>query len=511
MEFEQLSEHDLQEAADRLNIDVPTSDVAYYRRIVDDSLSELACIHELEEPDLPPITRTHDVNRSSHRPADTENPHNAWITRCDIEADATGPLTGTTVGLKDSIALAGVEMTCGSTLFEGYIPEIDATVVDRLLDAGARITGKCNMESFAFSASSDTSDFGTVTNPEDPGRIAGGSSSGSAAAVAAGDVDVTLGCDQGASVRVPAACCGVVGLDPTTGLVPYTGIFPMDPTIDSVGPIAQTARETADVLSAIAGVDGLDPRQPPAVQTSEYPEAIGKGVDGLQIGVLQEGFEVEDTDERIVSTVMDALDTYEHLGAETSDVSLPLHHDAVSLGFVIWAYGALQTFTNGGQGALLDGWYDTDLMEAVGTRRRTRADSLPKGGKATLIAMQYLADHYGAVTYGRAQNLRYRLRNEVDELLSSVDVLALPTMPVLPFELESDDAATDRAQHTITLCRNTATSSLTNHPSISIPCGFVDGVPVGLLLIADHYDEQTLLRAADAFEKRIQEPEPQNL
>jgi amidase len=507
MVFTRPTAADLREAAARLRIDIPDDDFDYYRGVVDGSLAQLERIHELEEPALSDLEFVEELNepkgvdRPSYRPLDSENPHNAWITRCDVSRDVAGPLAGTTVGLKDSIALANVEMTCGSTLLEGYVPDVDATVVDRLLSAGARIVGKCNMESFAFSASSDTSDFGTVTNPEDPTRIAGGSSSGSAAAVAADEVDVALGSDQGASVRVPAACCGVVGLDPTPGLVPNTGVFPMDPTIDNVGPIARSTRAVAETLDVISGADNLDPRQPLTLRTDDYTATLGEPVDDLRIGVLEEGFAVEGTDPRVVDVVVDAIESYERLGVETTNVSLPAHVDAVSLGFMIWAYGAFQTFKNGGQGALLEGWYDTRLMDAFGKRRRDYADDLSKQGKATLVTMQYLSDRYSTATYGKAQNLRYGLRQEIDGLLSSVDLLALPTMPVVPFELDADESAVERATNTITLCRNTATSSLTANPSISVPCGTVDGVPVGLLLVADSYEEQTLLRAADAFER----------
>ncbi|MBX0297217.1 amidase [Haloarcula nitratireducens] len=505
MTFELPPADDLREIANQLALDISTADMEYYRTVVEESLDELEQVHELESPSLPPTQRQFGTDRSSYQPDKSENPHNAWITRCDVAADVSGPLDGTTIGLKDSIALAGVEMTCGSSLLEGYTPEIDATVVSRLLAAGARITGKCNMENFAFSASSETSDFGAVTNPAAPMRIAGGSSSGSAAAVAGEEVDVALGCDQGASIRVPAACCGIIGLDPTTGLVPYTGIFPMDPTIDSVGPMARTVREVAEVLDVIAGVDGLDPRQGPAVQTSDYTATLDDNVGDLEIGVLNEGFEGDATDDRVVEAVQDAVDTYERLGAETTAVSVPLHHDAVSIGFTIWAYGALQAFTNGGQGVHHDGWYDTDLMTAFAERRSTCADGLSEEGKATLIAMQHLADRHGGATYGRAQNLRFRLKREFDELLSTVDVLALPTMPILPFERRDDIPEVERTRRTITLCRNTATSSLTKHPSISIPYGSIDGVPVGVLLIADHYDEQTLLKTAAALQETATE------
>lgn len=489
--------------SDRINIDIPDEDGEYYENLAGQFFTDLERVIELEEPTRAPMETRHETPPSTYRPQGTENPHNIWITKCDVNQFDSGPLAGKSVGLKDSIALAGVEMTCGSKLLEGYVPEVNATVVERLLDAGASITGKCNMESFAFSASSDTSDYGIVTNPEAPDRIASGSSSGSAAAVAADEVDITLGCDQGASIRVPAASCGVVGLDPTSGLVPYTGIFPMDPTIDNVGPIANTVEDVATTLEIIAGRDGLDPRQPDDLPVREYTAGLDEDIADLQIGILQEGFELEASDPRVNETVRTAIDAFSRRGLETTDVSVPLHHDATSIGFLIWAFGGLQTFKQGGQGTLSDGWYDTHLMEQFSELRRERANALPKEAKATLVALEYMNSESGPAIYGKAQNLRHRIREQLDSLFESVDVVALPTMPTLPFEVPESNDDLEHASKTLTLCRNTVTSSLTGNPSLTVPAGSVEGVPVGLMFIADRFEEQTLLQVGRMFERDV--------
>src|SRR5262245_43573022 len=223
------------------------------------------------------------------RPPPEENALGAWYVKTRIEGAPSGPLAGRTVALKDNVMVAGVPMMNGTALLEGYVPPVDATVVTRILDAGGVVAGKAVCEAWCFSGGSHTADTGPVRNPHDPSRSAGGSSSGSGALVAGGEVDFAIGCDQGGSIRVPASFCGVVGLKPTHGLVPYTGILSLEPTIDHAGPITRTVADNALLLGAIAGPDGLDSRQAD-VRLDDYVGALGRGVRGLRIGVLREGF-----------------------------------------------------------------------------------------------------------------------------------------------------------------------------------------------------------------------------
>src|SRR3954470_21370193 len=222
-------------------------------------------------------------------PDEADNPLGAWYVQTEIHGAEDGPLAGRTVAIKDNTAVAGVPMMNGSHTLEGFVPSRDATVVSRLLAAGATITGKAVCEDLCFSGGSHTSRTGPVRNPWNTGRSAGGSSSGSAALVAAGDVDLATGGDQGGSGRIPSAYSGTVGHKPTHGLVPYTGAFPIEQTIDHIGPITRTVADAALMLTVLAGVDGLDPRQPTAVEAVDYAAALAEQATGLRIGVVTEG------------------------------------------------------------------------------------------------------------------------------------------------------------------------------------------------------------------------------
>src|SRR5881392_222749 len=219
-----------------------------------------------------------------YRPSADENPLNAWYQKCTIKGTSSGILAGKRIAIKDNVCVAGVPMMNGSSALEGYVPEFDATIVTRILDAGGEIVGKSVCEHLCFSGGSHTSDTGPVLNPHDPKRSAGGSSSGSAALVVSGECDLAIGGDQGGSIRIPSAYCGAVGHKPTYGLVPYTGVFPIELTLDHTGPIGRSAAEVALLLEAIAGRDGLDPRQSGAVRTEPYTKKLPGDVHGLRIG-----------------------------------------------------------------------------------------------------------------------------------------------------------------------------------------------------------------------------------
>src|SRR5437016_9297398 len=225
-----------------------------------------------------------------YRPEGAENRYNAWYVKTTVKGTQTGKLAGKTIVLKDNVCLAGVPMMNGASTLEGYVPDVDATIVTRMLDAGGTIVGKAHCEYFCFSGGSHTCAAGPVHNPRKPGYSAGGSSSGSAAVVAAGEVDMAIGGDQGGSIRIPASCCGVYGLKPTHGLVPYTGIMPIELTLDHTGPMTATVEDNALLLEVLAGPDGLDPRQYGGAIGKPYREALGRGAAGLKIAVVAEGF-----------------------------------------------------------------------------------------------------------------------------------------------------------------------------------------------------------------------------
>src|SRR5436190_6723646 len=254
-----------------------------------------------------------------HRPSTEENPHGAWYVTTSIKGKPGGKLGGRRVALKDNICLAGVPMMIGAELLEGYVPEVDATVVERVLDAGGEIAGKAVCEYYCVSGGSHTSSTGPVHNPRKRGYTTGGSSSGSAALVAAGDVDMAIGGDQAGSIRIPASHCGIVGLKPTFGLVPYTGIGPLEITMDVCGPMTANVHDNALLLEVIAGPDGLDSRQRD-VKVARYTDALGGGAGGLRIGVLAEGFGHPNSEPDVDAKVRTAADRFSKMGATVSEV-----------------------------------------------------------------------------------------------------------------------------------------------------------------------------------------------
>ena len=270
---------------------------------------------------LPPVLYP---RTAGYRPSPEENPLNAWYVKTEVRGAPRGPLHGRTVALKDNVCLAGVPMMNGASTLKGYTPDVDATIVTRLLDAGATITGKAHCEYFCLSGGSHTNATGPVVNPHKPGYSAGGSSSGSGALVANGDVDMAIGGDQGGSIRMPSAYCGCYGMKPTHGLVPYTGVMPIETTIDHTGPMTQNVRDNAVMLQAIAGADGLDPRQYDP-QVDDYTGAIGRGAGGLRIGLVKEGFGHANSEADVDAKVRAGAELLRRLGATVDEVSIPAH------------------------------------------------------------------------------------------------------------------------------------------------------------------------------------------
>src|SRR5919107_3071632 len=264
----------LREISAYYNLELSEADVESFLGLIEGTMVSYDRLDQLVEP-APEVRYPRSGGR---RPEPEENPLNAWYYKCSIEGAPEGLLSGKKVAIKDNVCVAGLPMMNGTAVLEGYVPETDATIVTRILDAGAEITGKAVCESLCFSGGSHTSDTGPVLNPRDHSRSAGGSSSRSAALVASGEVEMAIRGDQGGSIRLPAAWCGVYGLKSTHGLVPYTGIFPIELTLDHTGPIAATVEDVALLLSKIAGEDGLDPRQK-NVRTADYLKDLDGGVE----------------------------------------------------------------------------------------------------------------------------------------------------------------------------------------------------------------------------------------
>ncbi len=465
-----------------------------FASIIDERLDAYERLDELS-PSTPKITWN---ERNPNPSGDHSDPLNAFATRCHVPGADDGPLDGYEIGLKDNICLAGIEMTIGSKLFDGFVPSTDATIVKRMLDAGATITGKLNMEDMAHSGSGDICANGPVLNPYDDDYLAGGSSSGSGAAPGNGDVDVAIGGDQAGSIRIPAAWCGIVGHKPTHGLVPYTGIAGLGRTFDHAGPMATSVAECALVLDVIAGKDPLDPRQG-AVETDNYAEAVQEASPNMKIGVVTEGYNRTETEPKVDETVQDALDSFAAAGAEVTEVSIPMHRDGLSIWSGIGTEATAATVAGEGIGYFADGYYDTAMMDAFGRARRANADDFPPTMKISLLLGGYLSEKYRGHYYGKAQNLSRDLAAAYDDALSTVDVLAMPTTPQTAHKLRDDISRMELVERGMNMLQNTSPFDVTGHPAISVPAGTSDGLPVGLMFVAPKFEDAVALQAGAAF------------
>ncbi len=436
-----------------------------------------------------------------YQPSDAENPYNAWYYKSIVQGAPAGRLHGKTVALKDNVCLAGVPMMNGASTLQGYVPDIDATIVTRILDAGGAIMGKAHCEYFCFSGGSHTSALGPVVNPRKPGYSAGGSSSGSAALVAAGEVDMAIGGDQGGSIRIPSSYCGTIGMKPTHGLVPYTGIMPIELTLDHTGPITATVSDNALMLEVIAGPDGLDPRQV-AITTAPYTEALRTEIQDIKIGVVVEGFGQPGSEPDVDALVRRGADRFRAIGAYVDDVSIPMH----LTGPVIWSAiaheGATwQMMLGNGFGMNWRGLYVTSLHKAHDAWR-ARADELSESLKATMLMGYHMLKKHRGYHYAKAQNLSRLLRAAYDGALSRYDLLLMPTLPMKATKLPGINASIGEiCQRAFEMLPNTCPFDVTGHPAITLPCGSSEGLPIGLMLVGKHCQESTMYRAAYAFEQ----------
>ena len=444
--------------------------------------------------------------RSYQWPAEGTNDLGAWYVTTDITTRQDGPLAGRRVAVKDNIALAGVPMMNGSRAIEGFIPRRDATVVTRLLDAGATIAGKAVCEDLCFSGGSHTSRTGPVHNPWDRSRTAGGSSSGSAALVAAGRADLALGGDQGGSIRIPSSFCGTVGHKPTHGLVPYTGAFPIENTLDHLGPITRTVRDAALMLGVLAGPDGLDPRQRATPPPLDFSSALDAGAGGLRAGVVAEGFGFPGLSQPVVDeTVRTAIGVLAGAGAAVSEVSIPWHRDAMAVWNVIATDGVVTQMVDGnGFGMNWPGRYDPDLIDHYARGRREHADDLPETVKMAIFAGRYAIDTYHGRHYAMARELAQELTAAYDAALAEVDVLVMPTLPIVATAIPPAGCTREESIARSTgMIVNTAPFDVSGHPATSVPAGLAGGLPVGLMIVGRHFDDATCLRTAQAFETAV--------
>lgn len=491
----------LMEIAASFGMRLDPQEASSFRGLMAGSIVSYNRLDQLPEPKLPvKYPRT-----PGYRPGPEENRFNAWYWRTNITGSSNGVLAGKKVAVKDNICVAGVPMMNGSRWLEGYVPDVDATVVTRVLDSGGVVAGKAACEDLCFSAGSHTCATGPIRNPHNPEYSTGGSSAGSAALVATGEVEMALGGDQGGSIRTPSAWCGVCGLKPTWGLVPMTGGMPISYSVDHCGPICSNVENVARLLTAIAGDDGHDPRTINA-RPADFTAALGKGARGLRIAILREGFGHPTGDSRSSATdakVREAIAEFSVLGASVDEVSVPMHYDGPHIWTGVILEGAAEMMIKGfAMGNNWMGYYTTSLQEAFARGWKSQPDDVSETVKLVLLLGEYMHRNYHNRYHAKAQNLRGLLRSAYDTVLGDYDLMAMPTIPFPATRIPPPDAPRETyVDAALNMQQNTCPFDVSGHPALTIPCAKIDGLPIGLMLVGKHFDELTLIRAAEAFEK----------
>ncbi|WAO84709.1 Amidase domain-containing protein [Fusarium falciforme] len=479
----------------------------------------LAAVHDCAEhisalPDYQPVPDEKLYPRLNlHRATPEEQEFGSeWAHKFLIQGkpDGAGTLKGKTVCLKDCIAVAGVPQFFGSDAFPAWTPKTDATVVTRVLDQGADIVGTSVCENFCNSTSSFTSAQGIVENPHSRGYSAGGSTSGGAALVSSGRVDCAIGSDQGGSIRVPSALCGCVGLKPTHGLVPWTGITSGDAIDDHAGPLTRSVLDAAIFLDAMAGYDGIDDRAlgAGAHGSHGYANSLSPepSLSGVKIGVLREGFDQPIVQSSVRDVVMSAVKKFEKLGATVQEVSIPSHLEGPS----IWTIqqriaGAMNII---GQAHGRRGLYLTEFEHARLPWTSENFAKLFPSTKNTVINGLYLADRFPGL-YGKTLNLSRKISDDYEKVFQDFDVVVMPTTPyVAPKHGDSKGTPRECFEPSIGLTSNTAVFNVTGHPAMSIPVGFAPAtedptvqLPVGLQIVGGLWQEKKILKVGNAWEK----------
>ncbi len=413
----------------------------------------------------------------------------------DRAAGGTGVLLGVPMAIKDNMCTKGIRTTCSSKILQNFVPPYESTVTAKLIENGYVLTGKTNLDEFAMGSSTENSGFHTTRNPWDTGRIPGGSSGGSAAAVAADECAAALGSDTGGSIRQPASLCGVVGLKPTYGRVSRYGLVAFASSLDQIGPITKNVRDCAVLLNVLSGRDLRDSTSAP-VDVPDFTAVIGKDIKGLKIGIPKEYF-IEGLDPDVEAAVKEAVRKFESLGAVPVEVSLP------HTGYAVATYYVLATSEASSNLARYDGvkyGFRAEGKDLIDMYMKSRAQGFGPEVKRRIILGTYaLSSGYYDAYYKKAQQVRTLIKNDFENAFKKVDVIVTPTSPTAAFRLGEKTA--DPLQMYLADIF-TISVNLAGVPGISIPCGFTSGnLPIGLQLIGRHFDEETLLKASFAYEQ----------
>jgi aspartyl-tRNA(Asn)/glutamyl-tRNA(Gln) amidotransferase subunit A len=475
MELHQLTIHELHDLLVKKKITSREATEAFYRRIrkVDNKIKAYLLLTE----------------EDAYRQADQ-------VDRKIANGEEIGDLAGIPIGLKDILCTKGIQTTCASKILQGYTPFYDGTVIKKLKEEDTVFLGKLNMDEFAMGSSTENSGFQITHNPWDLERIPGGSSGGSAAAVAADGCIAALGTDTGGSIRQPAACCGVVGLKPTYGRVSRYGLVAFASSLDQIGPITKDVEDCAILLNVISGYDPCDSTSVNA-EVPDFKQSLKRDIKGIRIGIPEEYF-IEGMDPEVEKSVKEAIDSFKKWGAKIQSVSLPHTKYAVAIYYIIATAEASSNLAryDGVKYGLRSKGYQ-DLVEMY---TQTRAKGFGKEVKRRIILGTYvLSAGYYEAYYRKASQVRTLMRKDFEEAFQKVDVVVSPTAPTPAFRI--GEKTEDPLQmylsdiHTIPV-------NLAGIPAISIPCGFShEGLPIGLQIMGKPFDEGMLLRVAYTFEQ----------
>ena len=423
---------------------------------------------------------------------------NEELTLLKGQSTSEKPLWGVPVAVKDNICTRGWETTCGSKILKGHVPFYDATVVRKLREAGALLFAKCNMDEFAFGSSTESSCYGPTRNPWDLERVPGGSSGGSAASVAADESIASLGSDTGGSIRQPASFCGVVGLKPTYGRVSRYGLVAFGSSLDQIGPLTKTVEDSAMLLNVMAGHDPLDSTSA-NVPCPDYTKALRSEVKGLKIGLPEEYF-ISGLDKRVEAAVKEAAQTLAKMGAEIKTIKLPHTQYAVAVYYIV---AVAEASSNLGRFDGVRFGHRIKSNDLLDMYLETRDHGFGAEAKRRILLGTFVlsAGYYDAY-YLKGQKVRTLIKQDFDRAFGEVDLILTPTAPTPPFKI-GEKMADPLSMYLSDIY--TIPVNLAGVPAISLPCGFAEeagkSLPIGMQLIGKHFDEETVFRAAYAFEQ----------
>ncbi|KAK4504682.1 hypothetical protein PRZ48_002643 [Zasmidium cellare] len=512
----------LDEVCKSLGVKIKDEEKEDYRKLLavfDESARE---VMEMEDY-IPPVDLERFPRNDVKQLSEAENTHGAWAWRCSIKDTKpnSGILAGKTVAFKDMISVKDVPMLMGTEFVTGFTPNMDATVTTRILEAGGHILGKTVCENLCHSATSHSAGTGIVENPYAKGYSAGGSSSGSGVLVALGEIDMSIGADQGGSVRIPSTNSGVVGLKPTFGLIPYTGCGSNEATNDHLGPMTRTILDNALLLQAIAGSDNIDDRSFAAGKPSSLPKYFDSlnalqnadSLSGLKIGIISESLDIPVLDARVKECFLSAAEGFRKLGATVTEVSIPMHTKGSNIWTGVSKVGGYLTKMNGYNGRRGHAMHELNNLFLDAIRKQENWDKAYVASKNIYLNGAYAEKQYPSLQ-GKATNLSRKLRDSYDAVLQDFDVLITPTLPYVA-TTHADENATplEQIKKQVGLVSNTCQFNQTGHPVLAMPIGMLpptegpavgkEGVklPVGMQVIGKWWDEEMVYRVGFAWER----------